>query len=75
MVIAIIIIYFIGAVITAAVIGLQDPYGIEAEEIFISIVWPISVPIFLILTFYLMCVKCTINMIIKIKKKLKSLTL
>ena len=68
--IAIIIIYFIGAVITASIIGLHDPYGIEAEDLFISAVWPISVPTFLIIAFYLMCVKHTMNAIIKIKKKL-----
>ena len=70
MVIAIIIVYFIGAVITAAIIGLQNSYEIEAEEVFISLIWPISVPIFLIIIFYLMCVKQTMNIIIKIKKKL-----
>ena len=62
--------YFIGAVITAAIIELQNPYGIEQEDLFISAIWPISVPIFLIIALYLMCVKHTMNVIIKIKKKL-----
>lgn len=71
MIIVIIIVYFIGAVITAAIIGLHNPYGIESEDVFISAIWPITVPMFLIFAFYLMCVKCTINVILKIRKKLK----
>ena len=66
---ALITFYFIGAVITAAIIELQNPYGIEAEDLFISAIWPVSVPIFLIIALYLTCVKHTINIITKIKKK------
>ena len=61
--------YFTGATITTAIMALKNPYGVDAEEVYIGLVWPISVPVILFVLLYLRCVMG----IMKITKKTKPL--